>query len=766
MRLAAIIVAPVIFFALLELVLRLAGFGYPTAFLLPSLQNGRRAFVQNYQFGWRFFGEHLSRRPLPLLLSQPEAPGTVRVFVFGESAAYGDPRPPFGLPRMLEAMLNLRYPGVRFEVENAAMTAIDSHVILPIARDCARAGGDLWVIYMGNNEVVGPYGAGTIFGPQAPPLPLIRASLWLKSSRTGELLDSVRQWVQKPPSEKNQWSGMEMFINQQVSADDPRMSRVYHHFGRNLADILEVGRRSGAGIVLSTVAVNLKDCPPLASAHRPGLSGADKSRWEELYERGAKAADAGSNQVAAERFQDAAKIDDRFAELLFRQGQCALALGKIPEAQEDFRAARDLDTLRFRCDSRLNGLIRQAAAGREQDRIRLADAEQAFSRQSQDGLPGEDFFYEHVHLTFEGNYLLAQTIADQLQQLLPSGVTAHGAQAWPSPTECARRLAWSDYTHAEALRQMLARVTQPPFPGQLGHEARTQRLQASLEKLAPAMEPAGMKQAIKVCEQALTAAPDDPLLYAQLAFLKLNTGDLAGAAECVHRQTELLPNDPEAWAQLGLIAVHQRRLGDAATAFSRALELDPTELSTALNHANVLAMLGRLNDAIREYRHMAETRPSFSPAWIALGEIYAEKGRREEAEEYYQKALANNVDVTQAATMARFCQSRGWLEAASTNFQQALKLEPANPMLRLAAGKNLMDLQRYEPAAEQFRAVMRLTPELPEPRVCLGIVLMQEGRHSEAAAQFEEVLRRDPTNTLVLEYSESLRAKPGPEKAR
>ena len=46
------------------------------------------------------------------------------------------------------------------------------------------------MIYMGNNEVVGPFGAGTVFGPQAPPLPLIRGSLALKSTRTGQLLDS------------------------------------------------------------------------------------------------------------------------------------------------------------------------------------------------------------------------------------------------------------------------------------------------------------------------------------------------------------------------------------------------------------------------------------------------------------------------------------------------------------------------------------------------------------------------------------------------
>jgi hypothetical protein len=82
---------------------------------------------------------------------------------------------------------------------------------------------------------------------------------------------------------------MEMFIHQQVAADDPRMERLYQHFKRNLADILDAGLKSGAGIVLSTVAVNLRDCPPFASLHRRGLSGQDKARWDELCRLGCKA---------------------------------------------------------------------------------------------------------------------------------------------------------------------------------------------------------------------------------------------------------------------------------------------------------------------------------------------------------------------------------------------------------------------------------------------------------------------------------------------
>ena len=191
-RLAALAGVPLLLFGLLELGLRLGGVGYSTAFLLASSNHGEKTFVQNNQFGWRFFGPRAARQPEAASIPRAKPRDTIRIFVFGESAAYGDPQPRFGLPRMLSALLNLRHPDRKFEVINAAMTGINSHVVLPLARSCAKAHGDVWVIYMGNNEVVGPFGAGTVFGGQTTPLPLIRGGLALKTTRTGQLLDALR----------------------------------------------------------------------------------------------------------------------------------------------------------------------------------------------------------------------------------------------------------------------------------------------------------------------------------------------------------------------------------------------------------------------------------------------------------------------------------------------------------------------------------------------------------------------------------------------
>jgi tetratricopeptide (TPR) repeat protein len=792
-----VVVPPLLFFGLLELGLRLFGFGYPTAFLLPETRDGLERFVQNNQFGWRFFGPQLARLPWPFAIARTPSPGTVRIFVLGESAAKGDPRPQCGLPRLLEAMLSLRYPGVRFELVNAAMTAINSHAVLPIACDCAAAGGDIWVIYMGNNEVVGPFGAGTVFGPQTPPLTVIRSALALGTTRSGQLLAAARQRLQKASPEGSEWGGMQMFLGQQVASDDPRAGKAYRHFERNLADILRAGRRHGVGIVVSTVAVNLKDCAPFASAHRRGLSAPDRANWDQFYQLGIKAQEAGRYQEASTRFQDAARLDERFAELRFRQGQCALALGQTNQAQRHFQAARDLDTLRFRCDSRLNDLIRQAAAHREPERILLADAERAFPEHSPAGLPGEDLFYEHVHLTYEGNYLLARTIAERVERLLPERVTARRVnQVWPSAADCARRLGRSDWDQLVAWKSILPRLNNPPFTGQSDHQAQMKRAQAALTQLAAATQPAGLSEAQRICQEALAATPDDPWLYGELASLKQAAGDQVGAIAAARRQMALLPSDPEGWSQLGKLLARQRQLEEACEAFQRAIQLDPQDVVALDGQAECLVALGKRAEALREFRRVLALRPRLGWVWLHLGQLLEAMGRKPEADDCFEKALANpGRNASALVELAGFCQSRGWFASAAENYTNALNLEPSNAQLYVGAGQNLAALRRYAEAArysgeavrlapgfaeahllqgvvlgqqdrlveatEHFRQALQLRPELLDARVNLGLALMNQGHAAEALEQFEAVLRQSPSEPRALKYAQDLRGRVG-----
>lgn len=786
-----LLLLPFALLAALEVALRLAGFGYSTSFLLGSENQGGKTFIQNDQFGWRFFGPQMARLPAPISVAREKPPGTIRIFVFGESAAFGDPQPAFGLPRMLQAILEARHPDVRFEVINAAMTAINSHTIVPIARDCAGAGGDIWVVYMGNNEVVGPFGAGTVFGPHAPPLPVIRAILALKATRTGELVDSLMERLRPPPPSMSEWGGMMMFLNNRVRADDPRMPGVYRNFAANLTDIIRAGRSHGAGVVVSTVAVNLRDCAPFASLHRLDLSAGQLADWQTNFDRGSSALLARDYSRAQQYFVAAAAIDDSFAELRFRLGECALALGDHAGAQGQFASARDLDTLRFRCDSQLNQLIRTAASDRDQQGVRLADGERALANASPDSLPGSEFFYEHVHLTFEGNYVLARAIAEQVETLLPSTVPPSN-HPWPEIGDCARRLAFTDRARQAALSEIIGRRADPPFIWQSNHTTEMERLARLSQSLAPADSADALRAAVTATTDALGNHSDDRSLLEQLAEQQEAAGDFAASAAAAQKATEICPSSSEAWSLLGRARAQQQDYSGSATAYQEAIALDSQDVWAMQNYAICLRKQDQLDDSVQEFKRALFVKPRFGLAWLGLGQTYEEMGRTNDAVACYKLAVANPVhSADELVTLARFCKSRNWFEAAATNYEEAVTLSPSDAGLRIETGLVLVDLNRHAQAAQyfaeagqlapdsgqahflcglefgkmgrpadaerEFQRAVQIWPDLMQARVNLGIALYQEGKFASAEASFEEALRRDPNNATALKFMQALR---------
>jgi hypothetical protein len=335
-RLVALI-SPVLFLLVLETGLRICGVGAPTGFFLRLDRDGEPSLIENAKFGWRYFPPALARAPMAISLAARKPAGTYRIFVLGESAAMGDPEPAYGLSRQLERLLQARHPDKNFEVVNVAMTAINSHVIRDIAKDCRHANGDCWILYAGNNEVVGPFGAGTIFGKQAASLPAVRLVLAVKSTRLGQLLTGIL----KPRGLPAQWQGMEMFLGQQVREADPRLNRVYQNYSRNLEAIFDFGKRSGSAVIAATVPVNLKDCPPFGSGHRPGLNTVQKAEWDKLFEAGRKAQHEGRYAEAVAAYGKATQIDAEYAELLFRCAACKLASGDAVGAEADFARAHE-----------------------------------------------------------------------------------------------------------------------------------------------------------------------------------------------------------------------------------------------------------------------------------------------------------------------------------------------------------------------------------------------------------------------------------------
>ena len=504
---ATAVLAPLLLLAVVEVALRVCGVGTPTGAMRPCTDQGLPAYCDNRFFAAPFFPPGMLREPRPYVIPARKAPGTYRIYVMGESVALGDPDPTYGFARYLEVMLRERFPLAKFEVVNTSITAINSHVLLPMTEDLAHYQPDLFVIYTGSTEVVGPFGPGTMAAPWDLNLPAIRARISFNSTRLGQLVGKAAG-----ANQKNEWRGMEMFLERQVRADSPQLRPVYENFAANMRDIVAVARRSGAQVLISTVATNLKDCAPFASLHREGIRQDELHSWDELVQRGAVLQSAGSYAEALKLYLSAADIDPQYAELQFRIARCLWALGDFAGAKERFVRAQDLDTLRFRADSRINEIIRALSRG---DRgVGVVDAAAVFAGESAHAVPGSELFYEHVHMTPRGNYLLARALFQQVAGMLPPELrrVTLGADV-VSQEDCERLLAFTPYDRARLAGLALKKLERPPFTNQLNHLEEVQRLKSEADVSVD------YREIVAEYQWAIMQNPQDRLLHLNFGFV-------------------------------------------------------------------------------------------------------------------------------------------------------------------------------------------------------------------------------------------------------
>jgi tetratricopeptide (TPR) repeat protein len=693
----------------LEAGLRLGGYGFDPHFFKLMKIGGEDYYVQNDAFSYRFFPPQNARNPGVLRMRAVKPPGTFRIFIFGESAAMGDPEPAFGPARYLEAQLREKFPGTKFEIVNVAFTAINSHVIVPIARECARQEGDCWIIYMGNNEMVGPFGAATVFGRRAPPLPYVRCVTAIQATRTGQLFTALARKLHHGGAQLTSWGGMEMFLNNQIPPDSPLRENVYRNFEKNLDDILRSGTGAGAKILLNTVAVNLKDCPPFASLPGNTVSPDARARAENLLKQ-AGLAQAGNDFAGAENdYAEAAQLASRSAGVQFGWGQCLLAQNDFTNARVHLRLACDDDALPFRTDSRLNADIEAAGRKFQNAGVSLFNAAGYLAGQNPELVCGDETFYEHVHFDFDGSYRLGLAWARQVEKMLPLIQSRHNG--WMNKTECDEELGLSDWNRAAVWDQMVERLQVPPFSNQAGNTERVAKLQARIQQVRAGMDTNDATQARANFDLLLTREPDDFELAENYALFLQTTGDLPGSITQWRRVHELIPQDYLPCFQLG------RFLGSE----------------------------GQWTEAEADLRLAVKIHPSLTQGWDELGNNLASQQKYEEALDCYTVARQQQPQDPQTIfRMGKVHEALNQPAEALQCYRDAARLNSADWQIHFQLGGALDAANQIDESRQEFAAAARLNPGYSRTHFNYGVSLAKLGRLDEAEQEFTEALRLEP----------------------
>jgi len=757
LRACLAILTPCIFLLLIEGGLRLAGYGYPSSCFLKKEAGGRTFFIENSKFELRFFPPALLRIPSSYTIPDPKDSNVYRIFVIGSSAAAGYPQPAYGFSRILEVILKAKYPEKHFEIVNTATTAINSNVDLPIVEEAAMHQPDLFIIYDGHNEVLGPFGPETVFVPYSRSLTAIRSTIFVKSTKIGQLLNNARLLVtkEKVPLE---WRGMEMVIGNRLPRNDPRLQVVYSHFQSNLTDMCQAASRSGAKVILATLGTNLKDSAPFASVHRGNLPEEQRRRWEQLYQHGVDAELEHKYAEARDSYLDAAKIDDQFADLQFRLARSYLSLQDYPSALQHYVAARDDDALRFRADSQINQVIRDVALSQQANGVSLIDVEKIIPTRATQGVPGADLFYDHVHFNFSGNYLLAENISEQIDHLLSGSV-----KSTISEEECAKRLAFTDWDQGQIAKDLLPMLRQVPFTSQLDHEAQISSLMRRMQELLSKGPPQIVSSSRLMYEQALQGADNDWMLRNQYGILLADTSDAPKAVDQFRKVLALLPY--RSWPHVALAqALAKSGEPGAKNEYQEALRLDPDSRNAHLGLGALFLAEGDPAQASIEYQAALRVNPEDAKALVGEGYVWFTQGKDTQAGDAYEHALRNSPSMVEAHyRLGELLLRQGATEKAVSHLREAVQLDFAYVDAHVKLGEAYEAQSEPELALEQYITAAAVDPDqLQRYYGLVANLLNRTGRHGAAELALGDAFStQHKWNEAAAHYAEAVKTTPG-----
>jgi tetratricopeptide (TPR) repeat protein len=730
--------------------LRLAGYGRASTFLIPDSEPGY--FRTNPDFAGLFLPGNFDLRPLNFRVAAHKPPNTLRIVVLGESAAQGVPVPSFAFASQLRAQLRARYPGRDVEILNTGIVAINSHVVYQIAREMARFEPDLFVVYMGNNEVVGPYGPGCAYLSQMPPLWIIRASVFIRSTRTGQLIGSAIGKLLSRGRGPAQWGGMSMFVNNAVSGDDPRLEAVYSNYEANLRGIVDAARAAGAKTVLCTVVANLKDCPPFLSRHKQGLSERELSAFKVAFDGGSLAWRLGETAGSRALLSEALQIDPHYADTHFMLGSLDLQSGDVDAARRHYVDALHWDALRFRPDARINQIVRAVGGTGGKNDIILVDCALALGSDGASTVApsGRELLFEHVHFDWDGNYRIARMIAEGIDP-------GHGGAPWLDSAGCADALAFTPHERLPMLLGMDVLVRRPPFSNQLTYVTDEARMAREIDRAKrERMTPDALAHAAQVAKKALSLDPENPALSGILEGIDLDLGDLDGALSRARRAQELLPRDPALSADEASILMRLGRFAEAEQILmksfvtgrdldlvvpvlvdvwtrtqrydegerflARAISRNPADRRIRLARAGLMRAAGDNTGAEKEYREVLAEDPANQGALEALLGLLDEAGRTADAETASLTA-ANIQRENQVNTLraAKIYEGRGDADRSVRLLDEAAECGPVNATFELTIALKLYQLRRMDEMMLHLAEARMLSTDEGNPGVTESI---------------------------------------------
>jgi tetratricopeptide (TPR) repeat protein len=606
---------PFLLLALTEGLLRLTGKGAPPPLFRQASGQGVDGYVTNPDVGARYFPPAM-RANMPKLgfqyFPRRKAPGTFRYFSLGGSATAGFPyHSHASFSGLLAVQLQQLFPDRPIESVNCAMTAVNSHTALDFVSEILEHEPDLIVVYMGHNEFYGAGGVGSATALGRHPWAVRWTRRLLSLRLTGVLRSALKIGYARTTDAPGQNVMETMAAEREIPFGSPLRKAAAEIYERNLSQLVRRCEKRGVPVVLCEVSSNLRGQAPFGSAFRKGFG--EHARFEALLREAGEKRQSGDFNGAVASIDKAIALDSTFAAARFEKGRILDLLGQPDLALGEYRAARDMDTVPFRAPTEINRVIRRVA---DAYKIPLVSVDSVIAAGSPGGIPGDEFFLEHLHFNLRGNEAVAQALAERICQegWIAPPEQWRWSQALP-PAEQAQRAGVTDLDLEIGDQRVFMLKQRWPYVAQGGGKPAPYLSKRDPKVVETAA--AFIRKRIELNE----AHNELGRYYAEKGEYQL------GLAECLS-SFRMFPLDPAPATEAAELWLRVGRPDEAGPLLARALELQPDSERALLLLAQAYWQTGNMDGARRMLTRALEINPRSRAALTLKDRFSAETARQ------------------------------------------------------------------------------------------------------------------------------------------
>ncbi len=410
----ALIVFPILILIILEVSLRLLGYGnktklffrpkYVKQFYLENLEAYNKYQDKDNQLKTNHITD-LIRNMMPVQRQE----GTLRGFVVGGSAAQGFPyNSNMSFSKMIENALLKTGKYNNVEVLNFGVSAISSYSVRDISKKLTEYDPDFLIVYAGNNEYYGAFShttGGSHFTRNM--------YMQLYELKLFQLVnDFVSVFGGKEKDSKQKINLMkERFRNTTLPKNEETDKQVAQNYTKNIKAILQLYAQKNIPVIVASPVSNLIDMPPFGSE--------DNEEVEQYVKKINSEIEIGNISTAENALK---ALKNKYN--VEKNAYVTFLDAKLKRAKTDsidlslFRKAKNYDIIPFRPRSELINQLRIMNEENNLDNVYFFEMETELTKLYSDSILSNDIFIDHVHFNQFGHKAIAEIFSNKVAEKL------------------------------------------------------------------------------------------------------------------------------------------------------------------------------------------------------------------------------------------------------------------------------------------------------------------------------------------------------------